>query len=338
MNAVAVVLIALSCAPACATELTADEARTLIERTCGVDLAAVEPTISVWGGQTSGAGSPLPGGKVTEGYRGRSLQVATFTSTGERAYEVDLSNGQLIGWQSPPPPAGAEPRLTQEQALDVAKAAAVRVLGADADFLEWQESPAQSSLPIVEWRGAGRRAGDPPRTGLAPSCSVTVSLVDGTVVFYNQTIPDSREPLPVTVTAPGALSIARDYASKQLGWEDVALECEPSLTQWQDRVLWHVAILRGDAKGASTEAADGDSRQLTIDAATGAVLVVGEVEGATGRDYVPAAPAATQPTSAPAASPPAPASTRQGPWPYLAGAGALALLAGVVIVARRKRK
>jgi hypothetical protein len=272
--------------------------------------------------------------KIAEGCAGHSLADARVELGGAESpwrvsflqdvgpdcpacWAVDTRRGCLSDyWQIPQPVTGAEP-ITDEQALGLAREEAARVLGPEGTGLVW--SVRSSGTETIELGGAGPPTGDPPRAGTAPECSVSIMRASGKVRRLFASRPDDATPLPVSVTKEQAVEAARDEFVRETKLDRNTVPAkEPSLAQERGRVWWSVEF----AYGPQDLAARWSCR---VDAQTGALIDTDSPAG-----VPPPGLPARRAASAPSARPPF--------WPYLAGAGVLVALAGIVVVARRRRK
>lgn len=221
------------------------EARAIAKRESGLDLGAARMSLlcRAWPRQIQ-------------------LRVDSDSASGAHraVWMVDAIHGCLAGWVADrsDTPAGTPDRLTEEDALAKARDEAMRRLGPAAADLAWRVADSDGSSATVS--GEGARVGDPPRGGLTASCWAQVSLVDGSVFAYAQTVGSDEEPLTPVVDAERARGIALEAAGAREG----AVAADASLEQRDGRLYWVISI-RGRA----------DRRwHVALDAMTGEPLSV----------------------------------------------------------------
>jgi hypothetical protein len=303
-------LLWLALATCARAEITVDEARVIAESRAGHSLASAIVH------QSELASEPR-------------VEFVEGTDPATRCtWSVRLRDGAYTGYtRNSAHSAPDTAPMTQDEALAMAQDQAAQEFGAEAGAMRWR---VQTETPTaLTFYGVGPDMGDPPRGGLAPGCEVTVLPSKRTIAAFLVFRPIERAPLPVTITKDQAVATARRALAECTGRpEDTPLAEEPGLGQHRDVVSWSVRFVPAGGEWST-------DWLCQVDAQSGKVIMTSDT-----RDWAPASSptAATPPTSAPAASPPAAARTRQWSWPYLAGAGVLALLAGVVIVARRRRR
>jgi len=222
---------------------------------------------------------------VDETPQGR--QTATFRVTqGQECIEsvcVDMTRAEFEGlWR--PRPEGT-PTLTVNQCLAYAQAEAEAQMGDDAQNLTWG---AELIVPEeVACTGKGPLVGTPPRSGLTPSCEVSVSTVNGTIIDFSDTIPEGEEPITPTVSAEDA----EDIAIQATGLEGGTIVGAPELSQERGALTWFVTV---------HPPSGGNDWHCTVSATTGGVISVGEPEGTAPREEAkPAACPAVAPTAPP---------------------------------------
>jgi len=239
MNLIGVALLTVGLTAAARCDITVDEARRIAEKHAGHSLA---------------------GGRVTD----RDLEVVHAISIDDpvtpevgRTYSVDLTHGTFDGWfqSSDGAPPDAQPTLSDEEVLRIAKAALAEHMGPAAADVEWRLR--EESDNVVKYYCPGPRLGDPPRSGLSASGSVEVSRRNGAIMWLSVDMPWSTTPVPVNVSEEEAIRIAK--TAVKLDWPP---SDEPLLVQRGDRVTWYVRLGR---KG-------GQEKTCDIDAATGKVL------------------------------------------------------------------
>jgi len=249
-------------------DMTIDEARALAERALGWSMEG-------WEVQTP------------DGYGANTL--ITFVWGGRRC-TVDASSGTFRGYSRTWLDTGQRSRLSEEQALAVAKREAERIMGPLSASLEWRKAPPRvlnSKLepvqrPRIDFIGEGPNAADPPRVGLAPRCWVSVDLSDGKVFRYWQTIP--CEPVPVSVSTERAQEIARREIGDPAGG---IMKCE--LHQDGMRAYWLVKI-RTPAEPQFTKEWDKDLGVMGYHYAPGQTVKLYWIDAVTGEVFFRDAP------------------------------------------------
>jgi hypothetical protein len=257
-------MLGLYAACSCAT-ITVEEARIIAQAhtSTSLDSAAVDV-------------DEIPGG----------IQMARFrVHDGDHWVEtvsVDMTRGEFSGvWR--PRPEGT-PSLSVEQCLGYAQAEAEAQMGDDAQNLTWG---AELIVPEeVACTGKGPLVGTPPRSGLTPSCEVSVSTVNGTIIDFSDTIPEGEEPITPTVSAEDA----EDIAIEATGLDGGTIVGAPELSQERGALTWFVTV---------HPPSGGNDWHCTVSATTGAVIDVGEPETGAPQDGKAAEPPAAPGASAP---------------------------------------
>jgi hypothetical protein len=323
---VATLLSVLLAVASAAAELRTEEARVLAEAASGVSLVGAKAV-------------------PREGTMGRFVEFQT--SDPRATYRVNLTLGQLDLWSLDSHPApDALARLTADEAFASARAAARRAMGEAADGLTWAPAVDHGNPLVLDCSAEGKPLGDPPLPGLCARCTAMVSMVDGTVLSYEQYIPDPDSPARVLISEEQARAAALAYARDHVSWGAGAVTGQPSVTRagGPRRFTWWVPV-RPDVP---VQKWDGDERIVEIDAATGEIVVVCEPESGapsvpsgTGSGVAaiakaplaPAGPRRPSASAAPASSPPP-----GFPWlPVGGGAAVVMLAAGALILRRRAR-
>jgi len=259
--------LAAATAPALA-RITVDDARSIIEEVFGVSLRDV----------------PV---QLRRGVLGDE-QMATFRvedPAGWRKYVVDLELAAFARYYSDPPEvevdADGNPvtplAIGKAEARGIAMSEAKRLMGAAFDKIpEWRESPL-STVGTFHLVGEAPAVGDPPRDGLTPRGSVTVSLVNGTIVWYGQFIPIAADPIPPKIGKDEAVRIA----AERLGQPDAKPDKDPTLYQdsygrgeltWMVRFVTFVEQKEIGPDGKETVNRYPVGHLYTIDALTGEIV------------------------------------------------------------------
>jgi len=243
-------------------------------------------------------------------------KIATFAGTLDTGQEVrvmvELTDGVLGGymrdgaWTSEGDPG---PNVSAAEAERVAREEARRILGEQAENLTWKPIRTPSGRDY-KFDADGPLLGDPPRRGLSPHVTVSVSDRDGMVISYSQIMPTEDAPIPVTVSRDEALRIATGRLVP--GGHEIVRE--PYLYQRWGRVEWRFTV-RAPRPADDPAARLGDAAyDFRIDAATGEVIDTAATR------------AASRPPSAPV------------PWPLIATAAAVIVAAGLGLVLVRRRR
>jgi hypothetical protein len=219
-------------------------------------------------------------------------------------HRVSLESGEYLGYRETLARDPKRSAVTPDEALSRAQEVAAQKLPELAPTMYWKTDDREESSITVT--GTVTPTEGAPK-GPATYCYVVFERDSGRMSYYQYL----HDPLPVahpTIPSEKAVELAR----KATGDPTAQLLEEPYLWQDTDGLNWHTGFCTVDC----------DQVRVHVNAATGEATVASYAEGGGDEDRV--AP------SAPARSP--------LPWPYLAGAGVLALLAGVVVVARRRHK
>ncbi len=307
MKAVALALLTGALAGRVAVaDISVTDARRIAEQAAGWDLSDAEEHVE-----------EIPLGEGRE-----PIRVVRFTlgdpGPAARSCTVNLTQGVFKGFLLPSPatPSGDE-SVPPDAALSAARASASQALGEEAETLEWTVEDSGRDLYMV--KGNGPMAGDPPRDGLTATCWIKVARATGEVVSYHQTIPVSREPMPLAVARDAAVAAA--CAASGYDGDPVG---EPTLFQGGGGATWYVVL-------------PADTGQVTyvIDAASGDVSTLErDVSYRARPDH---ARRVVPPRTPPAAVSPDAPSHPAFPWPLAAGA-ALLLAAGLGLVLLRRRR
>jgi len=229
--------------------------------------------------------------KVAEQYAGTSLSdsyvdcaggiCARFgvpSDGGSTIYSVDLVTGKFSGYSHPYPawkrrdegepcPAGI---MGEREAEAIAKAEAKRLMGDAYGNLDTWEVRMVADRGYADVRGEGPKLGDPPREVL-PTCLVSVSLLDGSIVCYLQAFPLNTDPVPLKVSEEEAISIARTA----MGDRSAKVAKPPFLYQDPHKerdVTWHVQLVGDRGSSSSVPEWGGALNDYTIDALTGTIV------------------------------------------------------------------
>jgi len=233
--------------------ITIDQARAIAEQHAGVALAGVEP-------------------QVRGGQRPVYLRTAEFTVEVDgrmRVYAVWLTTGKFRGWRLKSTEGLAsdgEPGITLDEAMEKARAEALRHLGAGSEGMTWTvlagrdwSADLSPSRTLV---GEGPPVGDPPRSGLSPLCEVSFNVPSGEVTGYFQLVPDPEPLIDPKITAHDATRIARE----DVGNTDAEVLRGPELRQAKGELTWALRIAWVNPWGK-------DSKKLyIIDAVTGDIV------------------------------------------------------------------
>jgi len=262
------------------------------------------------------------------------IQMARFSvNDGDEWVEtvsVDMTRGEFDCVIRPRP--DGNPSLAVEQCLAYAQAEAAAQMGDDAEDLTWTAELLVDEEVLC--RGEGPLVGTPPRSGLTPSCDVSVSTVDGTIVGFSDIIPEGEEPITPTVSAEDA----EDIAIQATGLEGGTIVGAPELSQERGALTWFVTV---------HPPSGGYDWTCTVSATTGAVIDVGEPETGAPQDgkaaEPPAAPGASAPPTRAMLPPgvgdpaePAPTWRRAVVLPIVAVALLVCAAGGLVLLRRRR--
>ncbi|MBD3176607.1 MAG: hypothetical protein GF320_15610 [Armatimonadia bacterium] len=150
--------------------------------------------------------------------------------------------------------------LTVAEGAELASKEARRQLPEAADDLTWEACSGQfGGLPELAVAGHGPRLGDPPRHGLSPRCRASIRHATGEVASYQQYVPPTTDPLPVSLTPEqaGAIALARE------GEGAFVLDTGPTLWQSPGGLTWQVQVLTAGG-GLNTHSVDDESAEVRM--------------------------------------------------------------------------
>jgi hypothetical protein len=235
-------------------------------------------------------------------------------------YEADLETADWTGLNvrsgryAPAGDSMVSGRAAVRSAINLAK----QYLGSSVDDLGWWVEGRSSGCMTV--LAEGPLVGDPPRHGLSASAAAQVSVVDGSVLSFYYTPASGEAPVVVTISSDGAVRAALEAHS---GYELSGL---PELWQEGQRATWRVTLVSPGAEGVAKTVVAG------VDALTG--MCSGDISViASGEDTSEAVYASTLGAGAPTA-----AGDSSGVWRVAAPCTAAVLVAGYLLLRRRRRR
>jgi len=171
--------------------------------------------------------------------------------------------------------------IAPKEAERIAVAGAQRIMGDDYAGLGPRTSSLDEDYNVLGVYWPEQLVGDPPRGGVTPECTVTVSLVDGGIVAVQSRVPEWSQPVTPRVTAEQAVEIARKHLN-----DPTANLIKDAVLDQNDRgpgsLDWYVTLASAPPAPTRVVKADGTVEEVhisgaglhlvTVDALTGEVV------------------------------------------------------------------